>query len=59
MAEFNCPKCDHVQTVSDSHVGKRTKCPKCGEQGKIVDTASQTATDAVDLALSEDIVVLR
>ncbi|WP_413432555.1 hypothetical protein [Crateriforma spongiae] len=59
MASFDCPKCDHTQTVSDSHIGKRTKCPKCGEQGIVTESATPNMHDLADSPLSENIVVLR
>lgn len=37
MAAFSCEHCGHNKTVPDSYVGKRAKCPKCG-QSSIVQT---------------------
>lgn len=31
MIEFACPACGQNFAVADHHVGKKSKCPKCGE----------------------------
>jgi hypothetical protein len=37
MATFSCGNCPHSQDVDDVHIGKRTRCPRCGRAGKVVD----------------------
>jgi uncharacterized membrane protein YvlD (DUF360 family) len=35
MAWFHCQFCDLLRELSDEHVGKPAKCPKCGKRGKV------------------------
>ncbi|SFV63056.1 hypothetical protein MNB_SV-6-552 [hydrothermal vent metagenome] len=38
MSIFKCSKCAYIKEVADKYVGKRAKCPKCGNEAKVVDT---------------------
>lgn len=42
MAYFICPECGHEKTVADEHIGKKTKCPKCGQPGLIHNDKSKS-----------------
>ena len=47
MAEFACPSCNHLQTVPEEHIGKKTKCPKCQQPGVVQATANMVAPDSI------------
>ncbi len=38
MAWFHCQFCDLLRELSDEHVGKPAKCPKCKKRGTVVGT---------------------
>jgi DNA-directed RNA polymerase subunit RPC12/RpoP len=40
MAIFVCSKCNHIQEVSNEHIGKRAKCPQCSQEDIIYNTAN-------------------
>ncbi len=40
MAIYQCKTCNHLQEASNEHIGKNAKCPKCQEQGTILNTLS-------------------
>jgi hypothetical protein len=41
MALFKCEECEYSVSVSDEHIGKRTKCPSCKQSGTIVNADSE------------------
>lgn len=46
MATFSCEHCGHNKSVPDSYVGKRAKCPKCGQSSIVqTDPASEPGDD--------------
>lgn len=59
MAKFACSECDHKQTVSDEHIGKRTKCPKCGKTGFVSSVAEVVLSESVTNDSSEKSFVIR
>ncbi len=49
MIEFHCKNCGQTLSVSDTHAGKRAKCPKCNNRVSIPEAqASGAATDQDD-----------
>ena len=40
MAIYKCDICHHFQETSNEHIGKNAKCPKCQENGTILNTLS-------------------
>lgn len=38
MAIFKCNTCNHIQELSNEHIGKQAKCPKCPEKAIIHNT---------------------
>lgn len=38
MAWFHCQFCDLLRELSDEHIGKPAKCPKCKKRGTVVGT---------------------
>ena len=40
MAIFICGKCNHIQEISNEHIGRHAKCPKCQEKTIIHNTIS-------------------
>ena len=45
MAIFSCPECEHSQDVAGKHVGKKTKCPKCGTRAVVQESVSLSVPD--------------
>ncbi len=52
MVRFNCTSCNKKLVVPDEHIGKKGKCPSCG-QTNVVPTSSPGQTDAVDGFIEE------
>ncbi len=59
MATFACLQCNHQQSVPDGYIGKRTKCPKCGESGTVKVGTELVTAEVVMPVSQEGTVVLR
>lgn len=56
MAIFNCPSCEHSQSVSDEHIGKVARCPNCGSRGPVLDEADAQPDEALSPQFADMIV---
>lgn len=51
MASFVC-SCGYEKSTSDSHVGRKAKCPQCGEEAAVMPTQPPVTVTAVHRQLS-------
>ncbi|NIP86558.1 MAG: hypothetical protein GTO03_13720 [Planctomycetales bacterium] len=47
MIETRCEGCGTIVAISDQHVGRRARCPRCGTEYTVPPSSDLTALDAV------------